>query len=218
MRNDSTGQWGEADDRQRVCEALNVSRETEERLAIYAKLLRRWQERINLVAPGTLDQIWSRHFADSLQLRGLAPLARRWVDLGSGAGFPGLVVALDLPDGDVHLIESNGKKSAFLREVARETGVALSIHHGRIEDVLPDLAATWKFDIVSARALAPLGKLLDYSHQVLTTQTRALFLKGQDVESELAEAARSWNFTNRLHKSLIDSRGCVVEIAAATRR
>ena len=194
-----------------------VSRETSERLAIYADLLKRWQTRINLVADGTLDSIWKRHFADSLQLRRLAPDVTRWIDLGSGAGFPGLVTAIELrqvPNAMVHLIEANGKKCAFLREVSRETGAATTIHHRRIEDILPDLHSI-EPTIISARALAPLSKLIALTHLMLKTSTRALFLKGQDIEAELTESSKCWNLDYTLHPSSVDERGCIVELTQA---
>ncbi len=212
-------------DHQRFIERWNVSRETIERLIIYETLLRRWQPRINLVSSTTLQEIWTRHFADSLQLIRLAPKASRWADLGSGAGFPGLVLALGLMDKQVegtiiHLFESNGKKCAFLREVIRETGCTAQVHDGRIEDQLTEFchSSAIPLDVVTARALAPLPLLLQFVEQVLTTGTRALFLKGQDVESELAEASRYWVFKSELHRSLVDQRGMIVEIAELRRR
>ena len=197
-----------------------VSRETLDRLKIYADLLRKWQAHINLVAEGTLAALERRHFADSLQLRSIAPEILRWVDLGSGAGFPGLVVAIDLAgqaNTEIHLIESNGKKCAFLREVSRETGARAVIHHGRIEDVLPGLASP-EPTILSARALAPLSVLIDLTHQMLKTPTRALFLKGQDIAAELTDSSKCWNLEYQLHQSSVDERGCIVEIYGATPR
>ena len=200
---------------------VDVSRETSRRLAIYAELLKRWQQRINLVADSTLNAVETRHFADSMQLRRLAPDALCWIDLGSGAGFPGMVVAIDLADNmtaDIHLIESNGKKCAFLREVARETGAKVQIHHTRIEDVIGTIAATRIPDIISARALAPLSTLLRYTYGVLKTPTRALFMKGQDVDAELTDSAKCWSLTHRLHRSAVDERGWVVEVLQAEPR
>ncbi len=204
--------------------SLNVSRETKQKLDIYADLLRRWQARINLVSPTTLPDLWNRHFVDSLQVFALAPDARLWADLGSGAGFPGLVIAIALADisvvdtgktAKVHLFESNGKKCAFLREVIRETGCPAVVEDGRIEDKL--LASTG-FDVVTARALAPLHKLLSFTEEVLKTGTRALFLKGQDVELELDEASTYWNFDPKLHPSRVDPRGVIVDIHEIKRR
>src|SRR5262245_38349963 len=134
---------------------LPVSRETYDRLALLVGLVKKWQKAENLIAPSTLNEIWTRHVGDSAQLAALFPAARNWLDLGSGGGFPGLVTAIlisaDGSDGLVHLVESNARKCAFLRTAARETGAPAIVHHGRTEDVL----ATWSLpvDIISARAL-----------------------------------------------------------------
>lgn len=165
---------------------LGVSRETEERLATYAELLHRWQAIKNLVGPGTLDQVWTRHIADSAQLAPLAPGASTWIDIGSGAGFPGLVVAIllrDRPGFHAHLVESNHRKCAFLREVARATGAPVEVHAGRIEDVLPSFAGA---DVLSARALAPLPQLMLWGKRLIDAGTTGLFLKGEDFETESA--------------------------------
>jgi 16S rRNA (guanine527-N7)-methyltransferase len=200
-------------------EKWNVSRETIQKLEIYQKLLEKWQPKINLVSPTTMSEIWTRHFADSLQVMNLAPEAKIWADLGTGAGFPGLVLAICLPQPDsyVHLFESNGKKCAFLREVIRETGCTAKVHDGRIEDKIK-LILNQKIEIVTARALASLNLLLSYAEELLTTGTRSLFLKGQDVVSELEEASKYWNFSSRLHQSLVDTRGSIVEISALVKR
>ncbi|MBY0612862.1 MAG: 16S rRNA (guanine(527)-N(7))-methyltransferase RsmG [Beijerinckiaceae bacterium] len=198
----------------------HVSRETSERLEIYATLLVKWQARINLIAETTATSIWRRHFADSLQLRRIVPDALRWIDMGSGAGFPGLVVAIDLADdpaAHVHLIESNGKKCAFLREVVRETGARATIVDSRIEQAMPAFSARC-VDVVTARALAPLTILLGYSEQVLKTGARGLFLKGQDVEQELTDSTKCWNLDYQLHRSETDPDARIVEITNAVRR
>ena len=176
-------------DRASALALLNVSRETEERLAVYAALLRRWQTIKNLVGAGTLDAVWTRHIADSAQLVPLLPEARTWADLGSGAGFPGLVIAILLrerPGARIHLIESNNRKCAFLREVARETGAPAEVHTGRIEDVLPTLA---EIDALSARALAPLPQLLVWGKRLIHAGTTGLFLKGEEYAAESASVA-----------------------------
>ena len=190
---------GDAEGLALVGSIVPVSRETSERLTVYARLLRQWQSRINLVAPSTLDELWARHIADSVQSFTLAQDARRWIDLGSGAGFPGLVVAMLMADGSkgrVDLIESNGKKCAFLRTVVREcglkaAGVEVEVHNGRIEHVLGDLPEP---DVVSARALAPLEKLLEFTHGVLSGDAIGLFSKGREHGEELARAALRWDF------------------------
>lgn len=154
-------------------------------LEIYESLLRRWQAKINLVSSATLDDIWLRHFADSAQVHAAAPHVRRWADLGSGAGFPGLMTALLLkstPDTMVHLIESDQRKAGFLRAVSRETGAPVVIHAGRIESVLANLA---EIGGVSARALAPLSRLVQLAEAPLKKGAIGVFLKGEEWRDEL---------------------------------
>jgi 16S rRNA (guanine527-N7)-methyltransferase len=196
-------------------EAFKVPRETIHRLTRYAELLAHWQKSTNLVAPSTLPALWSRHFADSAQLASLAPDARLWLDLGSGAGFPGLVVALlnaGKPDFRMHLVESNRKKCAFLAEVARETSAPVEVHATRIE-ALGESAGRPRPDIVSARALAPLPQLLELAAPFFGAQTCGLFLKGRDAEAEIEAARKAWTFDARLHPSLTATDAHVVEIA-----
>ena len=165
---------------QDFAEAFKVPRETIHRLTRYAELLTHWQARTNLVAASTLPALWSRHFADSAQLRALAPNARLWLDLGSGAGFPGLVVAIletGRPDFRMHLVESNRKKCAFLAEVARETKAPVDIHAMRIED-LAESAQSLSPDVVSARALAPLPASLGTRKPVLRAGNTGAVLEG----------------------------------------
>jgi 16S rRNA (guanine527-N7)-methyltransferase len=191
---------------------VNVSRETIARLDIFVAELRRWQGVKNLVGPGTLDRVWTRHIADSLQLLEIAPAAQSWIDLGSGAGFPGLVLAItasERADMQVDLVESNGRKCAFLRAVARLTGARATIHQARIEDIIAGFSGV---EIVTARALAPLPKLLDWTAPLLTTGSIGLFPKGREVASELTDAAKSWRFDFELHPSLTDSEGQIVRI------
>ena len=155
-------------------------------LEIYESLLRRWQAKINLVSSATLDDVWLRHFADSAQVHALAPHIRRWADLGSGAGFPGLVTALLLkstPGAVVHLIESDQRKAGFLRAVSRETGAPVLIHAERIENVLPTL--TDPIEGVSARALAPLSRLVQLAEAPLKKGAVGVFLKGEEWRDEL---------------------------------
>jgi 16S rRNA (guanine527-N7)-methyltransferase len=185
-----------------------VSRETRTRLSTYVDLLTRWQARINLISRGTLDQVWTRHIADSLQLVSLLPQgARVLVDLGSGAGFPGLVLALATPL-EVHLIESDSRKAAFLREAARLTGCTAQIHNARVEAVAPFPA-----DVVTARALAPLPLLLDLAAPFLTPATCCLFPKGRQAEQELTEAARSWKMRADRFPSATDPTGTVLRVS-----
>jgi 16S rRNA (guanine527-N7)-methyltransferase len=193
---------------------FGVSRETIVKLSAYESLLRQWQKTINLVAPSTLGAIWSRHFADSGQLVGLAPAgARRWLDLGSGAGFPGLVVAILLAERDgatMTLIESDTRKAAFLAEVARQTGVPVDILRDRIENTTTQA----KVDVITARALAPLPRLLDLAAPYYAAETVGLFLKGRDAQTEVDEARERWDFTVALHPSQTDSEGRVVAVRA----
>lgn len=198
--------------------AFSVSRETLERLKLYEVLLQRWQKTINLVAPSTLTQIWGRHFADSAQIVGVAPVdAKSWVDLGSGAGFPGLVAAIMLaPRGQtrVTLVESDSRKAAFLREVARIVAVPVDILPLRIESAATR-ASLRQFDVVSARALAPLPRLLELAIPFCGPQTVCLFLKGRDVNRELQAAANEWKFDFVLVPSSTDPEGCVVVVRNA---
>ena len=199
---------------QEFAEALKVPRETIHRLARYAEMLAHWQARTNLVAPSTLPSLWSRHFADSAQLRALAPDARLWLDLGSGAGFPGLVIAVleaGRPDFRMHLVESNQKKCAFLAEVARETAAAVDIHCMRIEE-LAESAQSLEPDVVSARALAALPRLLEFASPFFGPGTRGLFLKGREAEAEIEAARADWHFVPRLHPSLTSRDSHIVEI------
>ena len=193
-----------------------LPRETLARLEVYADLLRQWQKIKNLVAPGTLDVLWERHMADSLQLVALAPTAHTWFDLGSGAGFPGMVIAIalrDRPGVKVHLVESNSRKCAFLAEVARKTGAPVEIHGDRIE-FLVEKRRIESVDVVTARALAPLGKLLGFAHPFLSAGTQCLFLKGRDVTHEIEEAREHWTFEARLVPSLTDAHGRIVCLSA----
>jgi 16S rRNA (guanine527-N7)-methyltransferase len=159
--------------------------ETLRRLQIYAELLQKWQHAVNLVGDSTLDDIWVRHFADSLQVAEAVPEARKWLDLGSGAGFPGLVTAIKYagePDARVHLVESNRRKCAFLREAARAAGAPAIVHCGRIEEVLPSFNEP--IDAVSARALASLEKLVDYAEKFLDQGATGAFPRGKLFEAE----------------------------------
>jgi 16S rRNA (guanine527-N7)-methyltransferase len=198
-------------DRERALSLINVSRETLSRLNRFVEVLLRWQQHTNLVAASTVKEVWTRHIADSLQLLELAPSAKIWVDLGSGAGFPGLVIACalaDMPNAKVHLVESKQKKCTFLQEAAEAAGVSPQIHCQRIEDFAPQFRE--KPDVVTARALKPLKELLALARPLLKTGTKGLFLKGQDVEAELTEASKCWTIRVNLVPSSTDSRGRIV--------
>ena len=199
------------DDRAKALKLAPVSDDALARLDKYAALLAEWQARINLVAPSTLPQLWTRHIADSLQLLAHAPDAKIWVDLGSGAGLPGIPVACVLaqtPGAQVHLIESNGKKAAFLREAARITGAPAVIHAERIENFGESYAG--KTDVVTARALAPLSSLFDQAFPFMAEGAIGLFLKGQDVGAELTDSSKRWSVEATKAKSVTDPAGCVL--------
>ena len=205
-----------ADDRSRALALVPVSRETTARLDRFVEVLLDWQKRMNLIAPSTEPILWTRHIANSLQLLALVPDAKRWADLGSGAGFPGLALACalaDTPGAEVHLVESKNKKAAFLREAAEATGAPAIVHAERIEDFVKH--APHPIDIVAARALAPLPELLAAAYPLLKKGAVGLFPKGQDVDAELTEAAKCWNIQVRLATSRTDPRSRVVIVNKA---
>jgi 16S rRNA (guanine527-N7)-methyltransferase len=207
-----------AADKAAALELAPVSPEIEARLDRYIALLREWQAKTNLVAPSTLPQLWTRHIADSLQLIDLAPGAKRWADLGSGGGFPGVVLACavaGVPGASVHLVERIAKKAAFLREAIRVTGSPGVVHLAEIGDNVDRISGP--VDCVTARALAPLHQLIGFAEPLLRQGAKALFLKGQDVEAELTEATKYWNIQPRLYQSRTGD-GWVVELTAAERR
>ncbi|MDA8585847.1 16S rRNA (guanine(527)-N(7))-methyltransferase RsmG [Rhodobacteraceae bacterium] len=185
----------------------NVSRETFEQLEIYADLLAVWNRRINLVSSKTLDQLWVRHFLDSAQLFQLSKGAGRWVDLGSGGGFPGAVVAI-MAGASVEtvLIEADQRKATFLRAVARET-TGFKVISSRIEDAVPQNA-----DVVSARALAPLPQLLEYVDRHLGRDGVAILPKGQKAQSEISKALEHWRFDCETYPSETDSNSVILII------
>lgn len=198
----------------------DVSRETWARLDVLVAQLLKWQRTINLVAPKTLNEVWVRHIADGLQILDAAPAdAKIFVDLGSGGGFPGLVLAAALarrPEAEVHLIESDQRKSAFLREAARAMQVKATVHNARIEDAL----AAWTHggDVVTARAVAPMKKLIELALPLLKAGTVGIFPKGQDVESELTEATKCWSFSCELVPSRTESAARLAVVSGVTPR
>jgi 16S rRNA (guanine527-N7)-methyltransferase len=196
---------------------FNVSRESQTRLRLYAELLERWQGRMALIGEESLKSLWERHVADALQLHPLiGGGSQTIIDLGSGAGIPGLVLALAHPDYRVILVESNGKKAAFLREVARQARISVKILQERIESIESEPYRSEK-PIVTARALAPLTRLLDLSLPLLDCG-RGLFHKGQDVGRELIEARKSWSIQYIRHPSVVDPRGTILEILEVRHR
>jgi 16S rRNA (guanine527-N7)-methyltransferase len=198
---------------QELQEITSVSRETLSRLETYARLLRKWTAAINLVAADSLDDLWRRHMLDSIQLAPLLPAgAKRIADLGSGAGFPGLVLAI-LGCSEIHLVESDRRKAQFLREVSRETTAGAQVHASRIEDLSP-LSA----EVVVARGLAPLDRLLDYVDRHLAPGGQALLPKGRGWEQELEAARARWRFAVQAHPSRTHAEGRILAIAALERR
>ena len=202
-----------APDKAAALKLTPVSRETEARLDRYVDLLLEWQAKTNLVAPSTLPTLWTRHISDSLQLLALAPQAMTWADLGSGGGFPGIVLACALaetPDSMVHLVERNAKKAAFLREALRVTNTPGTVHLADIGDSVDRI--TGPVDCVTARAVAPLQQLIGFAEPLVRRGAKALFLKGQDVEAELTEATKYWNIKPLLHSSRTSGHGWIVEL------
>ena len=188
-----------------------VSRETWERLDAFVALLLERQQRMNPIGASTIPQLWTRHIADSLQLLRLAPDARVWCDLGSGAGFPGVVIACALaaePGARIHLVESIRKKADFLVDCAKALGLSVLVHNQRIEDFTR--ANRVAFDVVTARALAPFDKLLTLANPLLKKGALGLFPKGQDVEAELTLASKSWKIDTELVQSATDPNGRIV--------
>lgn len=206
-------------DKARALALFPVSRETQDRLDRFVETLLRWQDSLNLIANSTIGEIWTRHVADSLQLLPLAPQARTWVDFGSGAGFPGMVIACALAGEAgtrVHLIESNGKKAAFLREAVRATGAPAVVHAIRAEKFGESCAEP--VDAITARALAPLKTLCDQAFPFISRGATGIFPKGQDVDAELTEAAKYWIIGHKLVPSRTDSRARIVLVESLDSR
>lgn len=189
----------------------NVSRETLTDLEQFHDLLVKWNARINLVSKSSTSELWDRHIWDSAQIVDLAPTAQNWVDLGSGGGFPALVVAIiakrQAPERNVLMIESDQRKSVFLRTVIRELGLNASVLTARIEDAAPARA-----DVVSARALADLDTLLGYAQHHMVKSGKALFLKGGTWENEVELARQTWSFELRVHPSKTSPEAAILEI------
>ena len=190
---------------------IDVSRETSEMLRTYGELLIKWQKTKNLVSNSTLDNIWKRHFLDSAQL---APMLRKvfgkkqlsMLDLGSGAGFPGLVLAA-MGLGTAHMVESNGRKCVFMRQVVRDTGANAMIHNSRIEEL-----EVFPVDIITSRACAKILKLLDWSSPFLSPYTEVWLLKGEKFEEELTEAKACWTMEINRYQSLSDPTGVILRL------
>lgn len=199
---------------------IDVSRETQERLDRFADLFLKWAAKINLIAPSTLEQLWTRHIADSLQLRNIVSTPGGWIDLGSGGGFPGIITAITLAEsqaGWVDLVESNNKKCGFLRTAILETGARASVHPLRIEDASSKLPAP---DFISARALAELDLLFAYAHPwaLANPNLKLIFHKGRDYQSEIDKARGRWDFDLVKHRSVVEADSVILEITSLTRR
>ena len=198
--------------RENFCHIACVSRETHERLEAYIARLRVWQRRVNLVSADSMTDVWRRHVLDSTQLFQYLPRSsQRLVDLGSGAGFPGLVLAI-LGSRGVELVEQNSRKCAFLADAARHAGVTVTIHNARIE-TMPAAPA----DVVTARACAPLARLLDYAERFMTPSTLCLCLKGVRVDEELAEVSMNWKMRVGRIVSKSDARATLLRIQEVAR-
>lgn len=192
--------------------ATGVSRETLDRLCRYEALLLEWRPRVNLVGRSTLPDLWHRHFLDSAQLFPLLPAKAGLIDLGSGAGFPGAVLAA-MGARDVHLIESDGRKCAFLEELNQALDLGMTIHRARIEQM-----AAWEAPCLTSRALAPLTRLLDWAEAFIGPSTICLFPKGQSVEEELTEASKKWNMTTECLPSRTSPTGTVLRLTGVERK
>jgi 16S rRNA (guanine527-N7)-methyltransferase len=206
-------------DRAAALRIISVSRETLARISTFESLLRRWQRAVRLVAPADLPKLWTRHIADSLQLVELMPQAKVWADLGSGAGFPGLVIALGFGDrahGFVHLVESDQRKAAFLREAIRITGAPARVHAERIESVAKRLAG--EVGVVTARALAPMPRLLELAAPFFEKGLPGIFPKGRDVDNELTDSTKSWKIQTTIVPSRTNREGRIVIVERASPR
>jgi 16S rRNA (guanine527-N7)-methyltransferase len=195
--------------------ATLVSRETREAIETHLNLLEAWNPRINLVGPRELADYWRRHALDSAQLAALAPNALTWLDLGSGAGFPGLIVACCLkgrPGASVTLVEADLKKAAFLREAARACGAPARVLAVRAETLVDDPTS---YEVVTARAFAPMARIIDLAAPILQRGATGLFLKGEGVEAELAETAKRWRLDAQLIPSVSDPGGRIVRVDGA---
>lgn len=194
---------------------MTVPRETQDRLDIYGRMLRHWNERINLVSRTDLTDFQTRHLGDCVQLSALSPVGvHLWVDLGSGGGLPGIVIAISQAGTTTRfvLVESDKRKAAFLRQVVRETGLNnTTVLAERIETADPQEA-----DIVSARALAPLPRLMPYLHRHLAATGRALLLKGRQWQTEVEDARRDWNFDCLAHPSITQDGAAILDISGVS--
>nr|WP_210278078.1 16S rRNA (guanine(527)-N(7))-methyltransferase RsmG [Phyllobacterium myrsinacearum] len=189
-----------------------VSRETVTQLIGFEDLFRKWSKAINLASPATLDELWERHIIDSVQLYPLLPNAKRWLDLGSGGGFPGVILAILLKEtggGRIDLVESNGKKAAFLRTALAQFSTPGTIYPARIDAMWGKIPTP---DVITARALAPLNELFALTEPWLSAGATALFQKGRDYRREIEESRDGWTFDLVQHASVVDNESVVLQI------
>ena len=206
-------------DKAQALKLTPVSRETLRRLELFVELLLRWQQKTNLISPSTIPNLWTRHIADSLQLLDLVPDAKIWVDFGSGGGFPAIPIACALaerPGAQLHLVESNGKKAAFLREAIRVTGAPAQVHAERVEKYTQSPVNS--VDVVTARALAPLKTLCDQAFPLTARGAIGLFPKGQDVAGELTETDKYWSIEASTVASRTSPEGCILVVRSLTQK
>jgi len=202
-----------ADDRRAALRLVPVSRETEERLAVFVDLIDRWRRKTNLVAHSTFPSVWTRHIADSAQLPALAPKAKTWIDMGSGAGFPGLVIAIQFADVQgavVHLVESDGRKCAFLRQAARATGAAATIHAVRVEAIAPE--SLGPVDAVTARAFAPLPLTLKLARPWIERGAVAVFPRGESARDQIAALPGASVYAIEALPSVVNPKAAILRI------
>lgn len=205
-------------DRAKALALVPLAPETQARLAVYVDLLGRWRKVTNLISEASFAEVWTRHIADSAQLLALAPKARRWVDMGSGAGFPGMVIAIQLADvagARVHCLESDQRKCAFLREVARATGAPAEIHPVRIESIDP--ASLAPVDAVTARALAPLPRLLEFAKVWIAQGAVGVFPRGRSAEAQLETTPAAQDFAIEFLASKLDPEAAILRVRSASK-
>lgn len=191
---------------------IHVSRETFDRLKIYHELLLRWQSKINLISNDTIDDCWNRHFLDSLQIQKyIENKNTKIADIGTGAGFPGMVIAI-CGYNNIHLIESDTKKISFLREVSRLTNTEVTLHHERIED-----SKLYNVDVILSRACSDLNKLINMSSKIVSRETYFLFHKGKNYSNELEAAKKIWSFDDEIFNSITDPNGVIVKLSNVRR-
>jgi 16S rRNA (guanine527-N7)-methyltransferase len=202
-----------ARDRREALRLVPVSRETEARLATFVELLDRWRHKINLISNPTFASVWTRHIADSAQLLALAPGAKRWIDMGSGAGFPGVVIAIqlaDVPGALVHCIESDTRKCSLLREAIRATGAAAQVHPVRVETIDPTTLGP--VDAVTARAFAPLPLTLELARPWMERGAIAVFPRGESAKDQIAALPEASAYAIETLQSVVNPKAAILRI------